>query len=365
MNKKLNNKYIKILLTNRCNLKCNYCYEYNKKNKNIQYDELVKIIDKELINHENYNYIKIQFFGGEPLLEFEKMKSIVEYIKSKNIGNVKLAFTTNGTILTSKIKEWLLENKDILSCQLSLDGCKKAHDINRNNSFDKIDLEFFKSYSIENPIRMTISSDTIDMMAESIIFCHENGFKVNCALSKNTNIYNDDNLKKYIKELDKLAKYYVDNPTIKVCSLLNILIENVYKFRNNNFIVKWCGAGKQSCSYDVDGCKYPCQMLMPTSENKKINYDQFIFFENIPLNLLNKRCTTCPLVHICNSCIAENYYDTGKLYVTKDEICNFRKATIYYAKEIVKGRYNKDKLNKDVLESFKIIDNVCDNFKLK
>jgi uncharacterized protein len=78
----MNNPVVKkfnlsIILTHQCNLRCNYCYESIKNNQTISIDVAKNIICKYL-NSEEYDEIEIDFFGGEPFLEFQKMKEICE-----------------------------------------------------------------------------------------------------------------------------------------------------------------------------------------------------------------------------------------------------------------------------------------------
>ena len=66
---------ISLIVTERCNLSCVYCYEHNKSAKQMTFDVAKKIIDEELINLDKYEYM-IDFFGGEPFLNFELIVTI-------------------------------------------------------------------------------------------------------------------------------------------------------------------------------------------------------------------------------------------------------------------------------------------------
>ena len=74
--------------------------------------------------------IMLAFYGGEPLLNLMLIKQSVEYIKEKAFGkNIKFAITTNGTLLTHEIVDFLVENNFQLA--ISLDGPESVHDQHR------------------------------------------------------------------------------------------------------------------------------------------------------------------------------------------------------------------------------------------
>jgi len=74
--------------------------------------------------------VTIGFYGGEPMLEFDLIKKCVAYAESQVEGKViKFNMTTNGTIMTDEMMDYLVEKNFILS--VSLDGSKEEHDANR------------------------------------------------------------------------------------------------------------------------------------------------------------------------------------------------------------------------------------------
>ena len=97
MNK--NKRVIMLILTDHCNLKCTYCYE-NACYHSMNYETAVEIINQEFDNFEKGQEGRIEFFGGEALIQFDLLKKIYEYVKEKYPFNkVMFAFTTNGTLM--------------------------------------------------------------------------------------------------------------------------------------------------------------------------------------------------------------------------------------------------------------------------
>lgn len=88
-------RYVTFIVTQNCNLNCSYCNEHNK-TKNAFNVELAKeIISRELSIEDEYTEICFDFFGGEPFLEFKKIKEIVEFFKNKSFKKKVYFFCWN------------------------------------------------------------------------------------------------------------------------------------------------------------------------------------------------------------------------------------------------------------------------------
>lgn len=182
-NKKIK-RIVTIVLTQSCNLNCTYCYEHNKTQKNMPIEIAKLAIETELTRDDDYEEIIIELFGGEPFLAYDTIKELFDYIWDARFMKKRLCFvSTNGTLLSKDIKDWLSERKQYIVCGLSVDGTKKMHDINRCNSFDEIDLKFFKETWPKQSIKMTVSVETLPTLAEGVIFLHEQDFTVSVNLA--------------------------------------------------------------------------------------------------------------------------------------------------------------------------------------
>jgi len=101
-----------------------------------------KSIDLFLDNKEHHKKRKsIKFFGGEPLLEMDLMKKIVEYARKKNLSNINFELTTNGILLNKNFLNWAKLNDVKLT--ISLDGDKKTQTRNRL-SIDNNEIKNYK-----------------------------------------------------------------------------------------------------------------------------------------------------------------------------------------------------------------------------
>ena len=324
-----NSKVLTLCLTESCNLNCVYCYEHNKQANNMSFSTAKKIIDEELNAEDGFDHVQIEYFGGEPFLAFEELKAIHEYLLSKRWKkSYRVNVTTNGTLVHGEIKQWLYDHRDTIVCSLSLDGNRIAHNINRCDSFDQIDISFFQKTWPNQSIKMTISALSLPYLAESVVFAHQKGFVVNCNLAYGIDWSEHANINELRKQLSTLINFYIENPNIEPCSMLSYNIGMVQK--DNSKVRKWCGAGTHMPTYSVNGEKYACQFFLPLSlgEDKAKAAKHLTFIQDIPLLLLDQKCQVCPFVSICPSCCGSNYMDSGNLYKKDDNQCKLTKIII-------------------------------------
>ena len=158
-------KYISINLNvaQTCNMKCIYCYgdEGTYGNESLMtFETAKKTLD--FYSENNYIVISICFFGGEPLMNFDLIQKIVNYVETKKI-NAKFSIITNGTLITEKIAKFFKEKN--ISVMLSMDSTdeklnsklrqtKNGEDINK---LFKKNLEILKKNKINYSIRGTLT----------------------------------------------------------------------------------------------------------------------------------------------------------------------------------------------------------------
>lgn len=160
-----------------CNLNCIYCYERDKKNLEFDENEAITIL-ADILKTKTKDGTKIKLHGGEPFLVFPKIRKICESLWQQDIREYyHFHITTNGTLVHGEIQDWLYKNRSRLTIKLSLDGNKKSNDINRPNSFDKIDIPFFLNTWPDIRVNMTITPETVPYIYENVKFLHSVGVK--------------------------------------------------------------------------------------------------------------------------------------------------------------------------------------------
>lgn len=147
-----NNSFaLAIAPTMKCNFGCFYCFEEGNKNAGVMKQEIADNLVKYITLQKNKN-VFITWFGGEPLLGFERIVYICEELKKNNVSYTS-NMISNGSLLTeSVIKKLSLLN--LKSIQISLDGLKEEHDKRRifKNGAPSFDLIV---HNIENLLRET------------------------------------------------------------------------------------------------------------------------------------------------------------------------------------------------------------------
>ena len=148
--KKLNSnlKALCLHVAHDCNLRCEYCFasegDYNSGRKLMNKDVALKAVDYLVQNSSGRKNIEIDFFGGEPLMNFDTVKEVVDYgrqIERKTDKKFYFTITTNGTLLDKQKIDYINENMD--NVVISIDGRKEVHDAVRHDrahhgSYDKI-----------------------------------------------------------------------------------------------------------------------------------------------------------------------------------------------------------------------------------
>lgn len=363
-------KEIILMATNACNLKCKYCYETNKNAPSMCLDKLKVQLEDEIRNRsKGFKRFVVNFHGGEPFLAFEKIKSLVTWIKLVfSDVNITFTTTTNGTVLSNEIKKWLLNHKNEFIPILSLDGDKNVHNRNRENSFDKIDKKFFSDNWPNQGIKMTVSPNTISDMFDSFIYLYNIGFYPNPTLAREVDWNLDIHLSVYVNELKKISRFYIDHPMVKPGQLLDLPLHKFSpEYTSKHF--NSCGAGFNTIAFDIYGNRYPCQTFIA---DLKKGYDETemkrvfsILKKNCNLDV-SPKCKGCPIINWCSPCYGINYSNRGDMGNFDSTMCTFNKVTLLCAAQMFAEIYSdykkypwlKSKNDKEIYHSIIGIKNI-------
>lgn len=305
-------KVIILIITYDCNLRCSYCYEPKKASHRMPAEKAKEILRNEIDSlDDSYSNVIIQFMGGEPMLSFDLMKDVSEWIWSQDfkveVRNIHAP--TNGTILTEEMKDWLTANRNRLSLALSFDGDRLMQDANRSESYRSIDLDFFARTFPDVAIKMTLSPKTIDHFYEGFRYLHEKGFnEVGPSLAIGDNIgWTREHLTILSRQLNLITDYLIENPHIHKIGNLDI---PVWDILDNDSIDRSCRVGKDIVCYDYNGISYPCHIFSPiTLDMDMASKSRCIDFEEVRNS--PTPCTKCVLKRACTRCYGINYRDRG------------------------------------------------------
>ena len=320
-----------------CNLRCRYCFAdegaYHSRREFMSLETAKKAIDFLIANSGNRKILETDFFGGEPLMNFEVVKQTVYYAKEEAAKRGKkflFTLTTNGLLLKDDVAKFL--NEEMENVVLSLDGRKEVHDAvrktaNGKGSFDYViqNLKDFvairgdKSYYV----RGTFTAKNLDF-AKDVLFIADSGF-------------DSISMEPVVTELEDLAITAKDLPAVKeqYDVLCDAYLKRYAEGKGFNFFhfnvdleggpclakrVSACGAGNEYFSVTPNGDIYPCHQfagdtdfLMGNVYEGKLDGAIRAKFKNSCL-FTRKKCDSCFAKFICSGgCSANNYHFNGDI----------------------------------------------------
>lgn len=315
-----NRRTLILTVTHQCNLSCIYCYEHDKSNQYMQFETAKKAVCKAFSELSEGEELEIDFHGGEPLLAFELIHDLCEWIWDQKWQAPYICFaTTNGTLVKGKIKEWIEQNSERFWLGLSLDGNREMHNLNRSNSYEQIDIKFFLEKWPIQPVKMTISDKTLPFLAEGIMYLHKSGFKLTGNLAFGIDWSGQLHINEFAKQLKILIEFYLENPQFEPSGPLAMGIELINY--ENLEPQKWCGVGTHMVAIDVDGNEYPCHMFLPTISGDVLNGIDW----KTPNNFQDDKCADCSISPICATCYGKNLIERGSLSSRDKGLCNMFK----------------------------------------
>lgn len=259
-----------IFITDKCNLACKYCYEENKQYQTIKKEYIDKFIDL-IYTEPQYSkrkYIILDFIGGEALLEWQLMEYAMTKFLEKGqelhhpwVTERRFTFfnTTNGTLFGEPAIRDFLNRWKCLRVGVSLDGCKKAHDMNRvylngKGSYNKImeNMEWWKQRDHEPMVKGTMNHDTLPMLADMLINQIQLGFEpwANPIYEQK---WTKEDAEEYYRQLRKVVDFIFHRK-------LQFKLKPIgrRRIKKDGEKSNYCGSGVYMVTLGMDGKLYPC-----------------------------------------------------------------------------------------------------------
>lgn len=315
--------YYHIILTEECNSRCRYCYEKsecefgNKLNEKFHFD-----FSSPCMSDINVNVLKkfikkdksprIIFYGGEPLMNIEKMIEIM-----KQLPNVKYFLQTNGKLLNKLPKEFMNRFSRIL---VSIDGDKERTDFNRGKgTYDLVmkNVELIKKNAFRGEIiaRMTISfSDKFTDLYKQVTNLLNAGFKsIHWQLDMGFYEFDYDKekvaifLKGYNREISKLLDFWISEmrrgKVWRIYPFLG-LFDSLY---HNTKTKLRCGSGYANYTIMTNGKITACPITGGIEEFNIGNIAESNPNELREIKIIDP-CTKCKYFNLCGGrCLYSNY----------------------------------------------------------
>jgi len=286
-------KLVTVFLSEKCNLNCSYCNQ----------DKLSKdVIDPQLFLNEYRRVrksfpdelIQIDFFGGEPLLFMDLIKTIIS--ETENDGNIQYGMPTNGLLLTEEILEYLIEKK--VNVSLSFDGL--WHDKNRLQLNGK---------------------GTVPRFFEKVRDMH---------------VWDSKSVERLKVGITELFNWYIDNPEEEMPYFILFYLRHFINYESNGFVKDFCGAGTD---------------IFMFSENKPVPCNRFKdnpeMVELIPEYQRMSECQTCEVKNYCEKgCLFEQIKNKGPI----KELCDVYKFMYKNVGDMTKQLRNNENFKNTVMK---------------
>ncbi|MFA9375118.1 MAG: thioether cross-link-forming SCIFF peptide maturase [Lachnotalea sp.] len=336
-----------------CNLACKYCFaeegEYHGRRALMSFEVGKKALDFLIANSGNRRNLEVDFFGGEPLMNWQVVKDLVIYGRGQEeLHNKKFRFTltTNGVLLNDDILEFA--NKEMSNIVLSIDGRKEVHDFMRpfrkgQGSYDLIVPKFQKTAELRQQtnyyVRGTFTHHNIDF-SKDVLHLADLGFKqisVEPVVGDDAEEYaiKKEDIPQIHEEYDKLAKELIQREKAgNGFNFFHFMID----LEGGPCVAKrlsGCGSGTEYLAVTPWGDLYPCHQFVGEEEFLMGNVEEGVTKTQIrdEFKLCNvyakDKCKDCFARFYCSGgCSANSYKFHGSITDTYDLGCELQRKRI-------------------------------------
>ena len=336
-----------------CNLACKYCFaeegEYHGRRALMSFEVGKKALDFLIANSGNRVNLEVDFFGGEPLMNWDVVKQLVEYGRSREKEcNKKFRFTitTNGVLLNDEIMDFC--NREMSNVVLSLDGRKEVNDRmrpfrNGSGSYDLIVPKFQKFAESRGTkdyfVRGTFTRNNLDFSKDVLHFA-DLGFKklsIEPVVADPKEPYSirEEDLPQIMEEYDRLAKEFIKREKEgRGFQFFHFMID----LNQGPCVAKrlsGCGSGTEYLAVTPWGDFYPCHQFVGMEDFLLGNVDEGITNTKVrdEFKLCNvyarEKCRDCFARFYCSGgCAANAYNFSGDITGAYEIGCAMQKKRI-------------------------------------
>jgi len=343
--------YYELILTENCNMRCSYCFDDNYSDRiKCSYDPVMKIDQIDNIfsfiiktYDKSADKIIINFFGGEPLLNFEFIKEFVNRAQEE-LKEIPFYYTTNTNLLliTKEIEDFIIKYK--FGINISLDGKKESHDLNRVlinkeptwEKTMKILPEFIVKYRASGMMPgflMVVNENNYKNLVDNYKFLLKLSPKVNILFNTNSDLSDDF----FNSVYDSLEDLFIKNNNI-------LPIEFSRKYLNVDYIKNdssSCFIPEKNVTINPSGKLFYCHQVVPKMYDLK-DFDQYYgdiingytnekYLKNMikrtDFNYFKKDkiCETCDIGWCKGGCFGAHLFYTKDTFGINPNICKLNR----------------------------------------
>jgi uncharacterized protein len=329
-----------LMVTHACNMRCSYCYTGAKLPRSMPEAVGRKAVDRALASVEQGGTLDLGFFGGEPLLEADRVSSLIAYARQRAeaVGvEVIPGLTTNGTVAGGLA--WALMILPELSLAISFDGLPRIHDRHRRfpdgSGSSRVVLDTMRRLreaGKEFRVAMVVRPDTAALLPEGIAFLHDSGVRhvepsldvwaawsasdiarLEAAIDASADVWRDG--------LPDLSVSWFDE---KAALLAGVPVDETPR----------CGFGDGEMAVAPSGRLYPCERLIGEDDEANpmrlaghvLDGEDFLGRASPP-GRCAEGCRQCLIQAMCNTtCRCCNYVRTGQCGQPDRLLCALNRA---------------------------------------
>lgn len=336
-----------------CNLACRYCFaeegEYHGRRALMTFEVGKKALDFLIANSGSRRNLEVDFFGGEPLMNWQVVKDLVAYGRKqeKMYGkHFRFTLTTNGVLLNDEVQDFV--NREMDNVVLSLDGRPAVNDRmrpfrNGKGSYELIVPKFQKLAESRNQdkyyIRGTFTRDNLDFSKDVMHFA-ELGFKqisLEPVVAEETDAYaiKESDLPQIFREYDMLAKTMVERQR---CGEGFTFFHFMLDLEGGPCVAKrlsGCGSGTEYLAVTPWGDLYPCHQFVGEETFLMGNVDEGITKQEIADEFRScsvyskEKCKSCFARFYCSGgCMANSHKFHNTIHNTYDVSCEMERKRV-------------------------------------
>lgn len=336
-----------------CNLACKYCFagegEYHGHRALMSLDVGKKALDFLVQNSGNRVNLEVDFFGGEPLMNWQVVKDLVAYgrsLEEPHHKKFRFTLTTNGVLLDDEVLAFA--NKEMSNVVLSIDGRKEIHDLMRphrggQGSYDEVVPKYKKVAESRNQmdyyVRGTFTRNNLDF-AEDVKHLADEGFEqisVEPVVARPEEAYalRMEDVPAILREYDELALEYIRRKKAgKGFNFFHFMIN----LEGGPCVAKrlsGCGSGTEYLAVTPWGDLYPCHQFVGQEEFLMGNVEEGIVRTDIrdkfkACNVYAKdQCRDCFAKFYCSGgCAANAYNNSGDINGSYELGCELQRKRV-------------------------------------
>lgn len=352
-----------LLVAQDCNLRCEYCFagkgDYGQGRTLMSLETGKKAIDFLIQKSANRKFLEVDFFGGEPLMNFGVVRQIVQYAREKEQQygkNFRFTITTNGMLLTDDKIDFI--NKEMYNVVLSVDGRRNVNDRMRKKTDGSGSYDYFmpkyKRFVAargdkEYYVRGTYTKYNLDF-TEDVMSLYNEGFdqlSVEPVVADASEPYaiTEEDLPVIFREYDNLSdkiKSVRDNGGhINFFHFMLDLDQGPCAIKR----LRGCGCGNEYVAVSPDGGIYPCHQFVGIDEYRMGSLEDETFDTGMKLDFARAHvyskpdCRKCWAKFYCSGgCNANNYMYAGDIRNAYKISCEIEKKRLECAIALKAGK---------------------------